>query len=69
MTATTRVHLPKPVSSDLTKSDSVLTNLIGKGGARLVDVIKYLPYKVFLLQHHHYKGGQPRLKRYLLPMR
>ena len=33
ITATTSVHLPKPVSTDLTiKSDSVLTNPIGKDG-------------------------------------
>ena len=33
MTATTSVHLPKPVSTDLTlKLGSVLTNLIGKDG-------------------------------------
>ena len=30
ITATTSVHLPKPVSTDLTKPDSVLTNPIGK---------------------------------------
>ena len=35
ITATTSVHLPKPVSTDLTiKPDSVLTNPIGKDGAR-----------------------------------
>ena len=35
ITATTSVHLPKPVSTDLTiKLDSVLTNLIGKDGVR-----------------------------------
>ena len=34
-TATTSVHLPKPVSTDLTiKPDSVLTNPIGKDGVR-----------------------------------
>ena len=33
MTATTSVHLPKPVSTDLTiNPDSVLTNPIGKDG-------------------------------------
>ena len=32
MTATTSVHLPKLVSTDLTKLDSVLTNPIGKDG-------------------------------------
>ena len=33
ITATTSVHLPKPVSTDLTiKPDSVLTNPIGKDG-------------------------------------
>ena len=32
-TATTSIHLPKPVSTDLTiKADSVLTNSIGKDG-------------------------------------
>ena len=32
MTATTSIHLPKPVSADLTiKSDFVLTNSMGKG--------------------------------------
>ena len=35
VTATTSVHLPKPVSTDLTiKPDSVLTNPIGKDGVR-----------------------------------
>ena len=35
ITATASVHLPKPVSTDLTmKSDSVLTNPIGKDGMR-----------------------------------
>ena len=34
ITATTSVHLPKPVSTDLTiKPDSVLTNPIGKDGS------------------------------------
>ena len=50
ITATTSVHLPKPVSSNLTiKPDSVLTNPIRKdgGGAKLVDV-KHLPHKAFL---------------------
>ena len=33
--ATTSIHLPKPVSTDLTiKPDSVLTNPIGKDGVR-----------------------------------
>ena len=33
ITATTSVHLPKPVSTDLTiKPDSILTNPIGKDG-------------------------------------
>ena len=33
--ATTSIHLPKPVSTDLTiKPDSVLTNLVGKDGVR-----------------------------------
>ena len=35
ITATTSIHLPKPVSTDLTiKPDSVLTNPIGKDGVR-----------------------------------
>ena len=35
ITATTSVHLPKPVSTDLRiKPDSVLTNPIGKDGVR-----------------------------------
>ena len=35
ITATTSVHLPKPVSTNLTiKPDSVLTNPIGKDGVR-----------------------------------
>ena len=37
--------------------------------ARLVEVIKHLPHKVLLLWCHHKKGGQPRLKRHLLPTR
>ena len=50
ITATTSVHLPQPVSTDLTiKPDSVLTNPIGKdGSAKLVDV-KHLRHKAFLL--------------------
>ena len=32
--ATNSVHLPKPVSTDLTKSDSVLTKPVGKDGVR-----------------------------------
>ena len=35
ITATARVHLPKPVSTDLTiKPDSVLSNPIGKDGVQ-----------------------------------
>ena len=35
ITATTSVHLPKSVSTDLTiKSDLVLTNPVGKDGVR-----------------------------------
>ena len=35
ITATTSVHLPKPVSTDLTiKPDSVLTNPLGKDGVQ-----------------------------------
>ena len=51
ITATTRVHLPKHVSTDLTiKSDLVLTNSIRKdGGVKLVGVIKHLPHEAFLL--------------------
>ena len=37
-------------------------------GAKLVNV-KHLTHKAFLSWHHHYKRGQPRLKRNLLPMR
>ena len=37
--------------------------------AELVEVIKHLPHKVFLSWYHHQKGGQPRLKRHLLPKR
>ena len=47
MAATTSVHLPEPVSTGLTKPDSVITNPIGKDGV-LVD-IKHLPHKTFLL--------------------
>ena len=32
-------------------------------GARLVDVIKHLSHKLFLLQQHHQKVGQPVVKR------
>ena len=31
---TIRIHLPKPVSTDLTKSDLVLANAIGKEGVQ-----------------------------------
>ena len=53
--ATTSIQPPKLVSTDLTlKSDSILTNPIGKSfGARLIDAIKDLSLKVFLLWHHH----------------
>ena len=35
ITATTSIHLPKPLSTDLTiKSDSVLSNPIGKDGVQ-----------------------------------
>ena len=49
ITYTTSAHLPKPVSTDLTKSDSILTSPKRKDGARLFDVIKHLANKVFLL--------------------
>ena len=40
ITATTSVHLPKPVSTDLTiKPDSVLTNPVGKDGVRKPDSV------------------------------
>ena len=49
-----RVHLSKPVSTDLTiKSDSVSTNPIGKDGVCGCSVPKHLPHKVYLLWHHH----------------
>ena len=68
ITTTTSIHVPKSVSTDLTiKSDLVLIKPIA--GAKLVNVIKHLPHKVFLLWYHHWKGGQPRLKRHLPPMR
>ena len=31
-------------------------------GARLVDVVKHLPHKIFFIRHHHYKGSEPKLK-------
>ena len=69
ITATTSIHLPKPVSTDLTiKPDSLSTKPIGRWHAKLINV-KHLPHKAFFLWHHHYKGDQPRLKRHLLPMR
>ena len=49
ITYTTSAHLPKSVSTDLTKSDSILTSPKRKDGARLFDVIKHLANKVFLL--------------------
>ena len=36
-------------------------------GVWLVNLIKHLPHKVFLLWHDHEKNGQPRLKRHLSP--
>ena len=53
--ATTRIQPPKLVSTDLTlKSDSILTSPIGKiCGPRLIDAIKDLSLRVFLLWHHH----------------
>ena len=42
ITATTRIHLPKPVSTDLTiKPDSVLANPIGKDGVQSWLMIVY----------------------------
>ena len=45
------------------KSDSFLTNAIGKDG------LQGLPQKVFLLLYCHQKVGQPVLKRHLHSMR
>ena len=52
---TTSVNLSKPVSTGLTiKSDLVLNQPNRKTwGAKLVDVIKHLPRKVFLSWYHH----------------
>ena len=75
-TATTSVHLLTPVSTDLTVKLHLhyitfrFNQPNGKGwGARLVGLIKHLPHKVFLSWYHHWKGGQPALKRHLLPMK
>ena len=38
-------------------------------GVRLVEKTKHQDHKVFLLWYHHQIGGQPRLKKYLLPMK
>ena len=58
--ANTSIYLPKSVWTTLTiKSDSALTNPIGKD-AKLVEVIKHLTHKGFLLWHCHYKVGLPR---------
>ena len=48
ITATTSVHLPKPVSTDLTiKPDSVLTNPIGKDGVRSWSMQSIYPIRRF----------------------
>ena len=53
ITAATSAQLHKPVSTELTKSDSVLTNPNrNRWGAKLVDV-KHLHHKAFLLWLHH----------------
>ena len=38
-------------------------------GVRLVEKTKHQDHKVFLLWYHHQIGGQPRLKKHLLPMK
>ena len=55
ITANTSVHLPTPVSTDLTiKSDLVLTNPIGIKHLHVIKhVIKHLPNKAFLWSYHH----------------
>ena len=68
ITATTSIHLPKPVSTDLTiKPDSLLTNPIARNrwGAKLVNV-KHLPLEAFLLWHHDEKGSSPHEVRLAL---
>ena len=53
ITAATSAQLHKPVSTELTKPDSVLTNPNrNRWGAKLVDV-KHLHHKAFLLWLHH----------------
>ena len=48
ITATTSVHLPKPVSTDLTiKPDSVLTNPIGKDGVQSWSMQNIYPIRHF----------------------
>ena len=48
ITATTSVHLPKPVSTDLTiKPDSVLTNPIGKDGVQSWSMENIYPIRHF----------------------
>ena len=56
MTAITSIHLPKPVSTDLTiKSDLFLTNPIGKtgvggaGGCEAGRCNNHLTHKIYLL--------------------
>ena len=49
ITATTSVHLPKPVSTDPTiKPDSVLSNPIGKDGVR-----SWPMYNIYLIRHFY----------------
>ena len=50
---TTSVHLFKPVSTDLTIIFSFNQPSRKIWSARLVNVIKHLPHKVLLLEHHH----------------
>ena len=53
ITGTTSVHLPKVVSTGLTKSDLVLTNPIGKDGVWGWSMQHNIPHNIFLLWYHH----------------
>ena len=50
-------------SSKLSTKERVIEEKV-----RLINIIEDLPHMVFLLWQHHYKGGQPSLKRHLPSM-
>ena len=64
ITATTSVHFPKPVLNDENIKIRFSFNRPNRKiwDAKLVDVRKHLPHKVFLLWYHHWKGLPTKAK-------